>query len=548
MKRPTRITRPAISFQPEARNQFYSGIAAVADMLAVGLGPLSGHVLVDDTTRKRVETLDDAATTLRRIISLGQADLDVGAMLVRGVIWQLEQRVGDGGKSAAILLHELVSEGMRQVTAGASAMRLIAGLRRGADVAAAAVRTQARPVLGERNLAAVARTLTHDDALAAILGEMSYLLGADGYLHMEMHVAPYLERVYIGGARYAATCVSAYFYSEPERKRAVAAAPAMVLLDKPLAEAEQALTLLNILVAADHKHVVVVAPEISGAALNLLVANHMQPVDKRKIAIMGVKLSAVGDELRTALQDLALMTGATVLGDANVRPIRAARAADIGTANRVEFADASLIVTATGERRNMVQHEIAAARRRLAALAYDDSERPALIRRLAALSGGLGVLKIGDYYSTGRDLRRAQAERAWKVLSAVQRGGVVPGGGATLLHCQTAVLAAADHEADADVALGMRVLAHALPAPQRQILLNASVAAPAVYLHRLQTAGAPAAFDVLSSTVVDAHAQGLLDATDVVLGILDSAVSGATMALSTDTIVYHRKPKQSTTP
>lgn len=97
----------------------------------------------------------------------------------------------------------------------------------------------------------------------------------------------------------------------------------MVLLDKPLAEAEQALTLLNILVAADHKHVVVVAPEISGAALNLLVANHMQPVDKRKIAIMGVKLSAVGDELRTALQDLALMTGATVLGDANVRPIRA---------------------------------------------------------------------------------------------------------------------------------------------------------------------------------------------------------------------------------
>jgi len=193
MDRPTRITRPAISHQPETRNQFYRGIAAVADMLAAGLGPLNGHVLVDDTTRKRVETMDDAATTLRRIISLGHADLDVGAMLVRGVLWQLEQRLGDGGKSTAILLHELVKSGMRQVTAGANAMRLVEGMRRGAAAAAIVLRAQAWSVAGERTLAAVARTLTHDDDLAAVLGEMSYLLGADGYLHLEMHVAPYLE-------------------------------------------------------------------------------------------------------------------------------------------------------------------------------------------------------------------------------------------------------------------------------------------------------------------------------------------------------------------
>jgi chaperonin GroEL len=363
-----------------------------------------------------------------------------------------------------------------------------------------------------------------------------------------MHVAPYLERVYIGGARYRAQIASAYFYTETERKRAVAAAPAVVLLDKPLAEAEQALALLTALVSADHKQVVIVGPELTGAALNLLVANHVQPADKRKIAVMGIKLSAGGDELRSALQDLALMTGATVLGDGNARPVSSVRAADIGRANRVEFAEGHVIVTAESDRRSMVQNEIASARRRLAALPYDDSERPALVRRLAALSGGVGVLKIGDYYSTSRELRRTQAERAWKVLSAVQRGGVVPGGGAALLHCRPAVLAAADRTADEEVALGMRVLAQALPALQRQILVNASVAAPAVFLDQLQTAGAPAAFDAIAATVVDAHAQGLLDATDIVLSILNTAVSGATMALSTDTIVYHRKPKQSTTP
>jgi chaperonin GroEL len=542
------VTRPTLAFQPDARAQFLAGILALADMLALTLGPTGGPVMSYDATRHKVEALDDAATTLRRILGLGRPDLDVGAMLLRGVIWRLEQQVGDGGATTVVLLRALVEEGMRQVTAGANAMRLNEGLRRGAAIAIDALRAQSRPVAGERSLAAVARAVMQDDDLAAMLGEMSYLLGADGHLQIESYVAPYLERQYLGGAHYSAEINSMYFYSEPERKRAVLAAPAIILLDKPLTEAAPAVALLEAAVSAGHKTLLIIAPDVSGAALNLLVANHMQPADKRKLAILAVKPRAVGDERRFALQDLAAMTGASVLGELGARTAQSARPEDVGVAQRVEFAGQNLVVTMEGARRSVIQTQIADLSSRLAQLPYDDEERPLLTRRLAALTGGIGVLKIGAYHPPARELRRAQAERAWKVLSAVQRGGVVAGGGAALLHCQAAVLAAAAQEPEADCALGMRVLAHSLAAPQRQILTNAGVTAPAPLIQRLIELGAPAAYDVEAAAIVDATARGPLDAADVVAAVLHAAVSGATMTLSTDTIVYHRKPQQSLTP
>jgi chaperonin GroEL len=542
------VTRPGLAFQPDAGNQFFGGIAALADMLALTLGPTSGPVMSYDETRRKAEVLDDAATTLRRILGLGRPDLDVGAMLLRGVVWRLEQQVGDGGATAVVLMRALIAEGMRQVSSGANAMRLIEGMRRGAVVALDALRSQSHPVTGERSLAAVARAVMQDDDLAAVLGEMSYLLGADGHLQIESYVAPYLERQYLGGAHYGAEISSMYFYTEPERKRTVLSSPAVALLDKPLTEAEQAVALLEAAINAGRKSLLIIAPDVSGPALNLLVTNHMQPADKRKLIILAVKPKAVGDERRFALQDLAAMTGAAVLGEIGERTARTARAEDLGIAQRVEFADRSLVVTMESERRSVIQEQIVDLGNRLARTPYDDDERPILTRRLAALTGGIGVLKIGAYHQPARDLRRAQAERAWKVLSAVQRGGVVAGGGGALLHCQSALLAAAVHEPEADCELGMRVLAQALLAPQRQILTNAGVTAPAVYLQRLVEMGAPATYDVASATIVDAQRSGLLDATDVVAAVLQAAVSGAIMALSTDAIVYHRKPQQSFTP
>jgi chaperonin GroEL len=541
------VTRPSVVGQPFARAQFLSGIALLTEMLAATLGPSGGPVASYDNERRVVETFDDAATALRRIISLGRPDLDVGAMLVRNAIWRLEQRVGDGGAATAVLLRALVESGARQVAAGANAMRLAEGMRRGMDAALDALRAQAQPAGDERRLALLARSLMRDDDLAAVLGELSFLLGPDGHLQIETYVAPYLQRSYIAGAHYPARIASMYFYGEGAnavQRRAVLAAPAVALVDEPLKQTEQVLPLLEGALAAGRSALLIVAPEISGAALSLLVANHTLPADKRKLSLLAVSLKASSEERRWALPDLALISGASVLGPDHLREAASARAGDLGSAPRAEFADGSLVVTMEPGRRAAVQGVIGALRARLAGMDADDPQRPALVRQLATLAGGIGVLKIGALSQPERDLRKTQAERGWKVLAGVQRGGVVAGGGAALLHCAPAVRAPAAEEPEADVALGARVLADALDAPLRRIMVNAGVAAPAVWVQRLAECGAPFAYDALAGRIVHAPEAGLLDAAEVVAAALEAAVSAATMALTTDAIVYHRKPEQ----
>ena len=181
-------------------------------------------------------------------------------------------------------------------------------------------------------------------------------------------------------------------------------------------------------------------------------------------------------------------------------------------------------------------------------MALNDAARPALARRLAALSGGLGVLKVGAVSKLATELRKSQAERTLQVLSAVQRSGLVAGAGAAFVHCIPAVQAAAAPHLGDDVRLGVQVLAEALAAPMRQLLQNAGVRPPAVIIDRVAAGGPAMTYDWEQSAVVDAHAAGVVDAAGVLATVLQTAASGALMALSTDAIVYHKNPAQSMEP
>jgi chaperonin GroEL len=540
---------PQVAGGAEARRQLQLGITRMADVLAPTLGPAGTPVLVEGNTRNHIDLLDDAATVARRILSLGDPRLDVGAMLVRNVVWRVSQRAGDGGATAAVLMRAILDGGLRQITAGANAMQLIRGVRLGMEAASAALLAQAEPCGDETQLAAAARTVTRDDELAAILGEMSYLLGPDAPVQIETYVAPYLQREYIAGAVCKAKILSAHFYTESERKRAALPAPAVALLEHNLTSAEQAVGLLRATLEAGRASLLIIAPDVSGQALQLLVANHAQPAAKRKVAVLATALTLVGEERATALQDLALLSGATLLGTNAGRDAAKATAADLGFVLRAEFNAQKLAVIAEPARRAAVQDEIATVRRRLDQMTLDDKDRPALARRLAMLSGGLGVLKVGAVSKLATELRKSQAERTLQVLSAVQRSGLVAGAGAAFIHCIPAVQAAAANEdLTDDVRVGLRVLADALSAPTRQILHNARIEPPAVVIDRIASAGPRATYDWEQGAVVDAHAAGVVDAAGVLLAVLQTAASGAMMALSTDAVVYHKKPAQSMEP
>jgi chaperonin GroEL len=540
---------PHVATQADARHHLQLGVTRMADVLAPTLGPAGTPVFVEGNTRSHIDLLDDAATVARRIISLGDPRLDVGAMLLRNVVWRVSQRAGDGGATAAVLMRAIFDGGLRQVTGGANAMQLARGIRLGLDAAVAALLAQARPCGDESQLAAAARTVTRDDELSAILGEMSYLLGADAPVEIATYVAPYLQREYIAGAVYKAKISSARFYTESERKRAALTAPAIALTDQNLTTAEAAVALLNATIEAGRTSLLIVAPDVSGAALQVLVTNHSQPTETRKVAVLATTITLVGEERTWALYDLALLAGATIFGTPSGRNASKATSADLGSALRAEFSSDKLAVVAEHERRAAVQDEITLLRNRLAEIPLDEKERPPLERRVAALSGGMGVLKVGDVSKLATELRKTKAERTLKVLSAVQRSGLVAGAGAAYVHCIPAVLAAADEQGlPDDVRLGMRVLAEALRAPMRQLLQNGGVEPPALVIQRVADTGVEATFDWEQQAVVDAHAAGVVDAADVLVTVLQSAGSGAMMALSTDAIVYHKKPVQSFEP
>ena len=545
------MNRPQVVGQPTTYKQIQRGINVVVDLLAPTLGPTGGNIVSQTDRSERYELLTDSAVALRRVISLGSPQLDIGAMTVRSMVWRVGQRAGDGGATTAVLMRALFNEGVRQIAAGANAMQLTRGMRQAADLVIDGLRAQARPIAGEDELAAVARTITQEAPLAAVLGEMSSLLGPDAHVSIEKFVAPYLQRRYIGGARYKAEIASMYFYTDSANKVAVAPAPAVAVVADRLTQTDEVIPLMEAAIANGKKALVIIAPAISGDALGLLVHNHQQPEDKRKLQVLAAKLTSVGDELRQARQDIALMVGANMLGRDEVHSAAQARPGDLGEAQRVEFGDKALVIVAHRGERETIQQEVTNLRNQLARLPLDDDERPKVVRRLSTLTGGVGELKVGAHTKSQRALLENTAERALKVLSAAQKGGVIPGAGAALHHCVPQLRAAADAAAAAsnpDLALGMRVLANALSAPLAQIVTNTGIDSPAVIGHRLEEAGSPATYDALEGKVVDAFAAGILDATDVAVMVVQSAVSGAMMALSTDTIVYHRKPQQALSP
>lgn len=548
------MPKPKVVGQPKSTEHFTLGINVMADLLAPTLGPIGGVVANQRDVQKKPELLDDSATAMRRILNLGDPRMDVGAMLMRSMVWRVVQRAGDGGATAAVISRALYHEAMRMTAAGINAMRLSKGVDLGVARAVSALRTQAHAVADENELANVALTVIREPDLAAVLGEMSYLLGPEAHVNVEKYVAPYLHRQYHPGANYRAQIASMYLYTDGIQKRAVLPAGVIALVDGKLEELEQIVAILQAALKTDAKSLTVVAASFSDEVIGVMTANSRTAAtdggnneDKakgRKLTITGVKFKDVGDARREEYDDLAMLTGATVLGRSWTKPIDMVGPEDLGRVIRAEFGSEMLHVVPERQSADVRAKE-AELRAKLANMTLDDEARPQLVKRLSAMSGGMGVLKIGTDSKYDREVMAQNAERALKVLSAAQHGGVAPGGGAALFHC---IPALDDVEVEGEVAYGVEIVRRALAAPMRQILENAHVPSASVIMDQVREAGPRATYDVITKRVVDAYDGGILDVVDVLETVLRTAASGALMALTTDTIVYHKKPEQAFAP
>ncbi len=533
------MPKPSVILQPDAAAYLKRGFDQLADLLAITLGPTQGVILNDSQNRNEPQMLDDAATAARRMVALPDRREDVGAMLLRHLVWRVHEEVGDGTATTAVLAKALLNEGTKMVAAGANVMRVLAGMRQAIQIALSALAEMAQPVKGQEELAAVATAVTNEPDLSWVIGEMYHLLGVDAYITIENFVAPYLDRVYLEGGFWNGNLVSPYLVTAHSNQRAIQSDCWVLLYDDHLQSTDELATLLTLVSEQDNQNLLFVAHQMNAEVVNYLVSAHSHPENKINIVATAIKMGGLTG--LQELEDLALLTGAKIFGGVAGRPLSGITLEDLGTARRVESDKNGLhVIGGSGDKR-AVREEIEALQTQLNHLDTNADERGTVQKRLARFSGSSGLLNIGARTKAERQVLRRKAEQGIKAVAATLEEGVLPGGG--IAYVIAAQQIDPESVAEIDVQMGMRAVRQALVAPFYRIFENAKKPAPAVALQDALEAGDGHVFDILHDQISLAKEAGVMDAAKVLRRALETAASGAEMALSVDVTVLKKNPR-----
>lgn len=539
------MLKPAVIFAPHATEQLNMGFEQLAKLLAATLGPSQGAVLSAKDAAGAPELLTDAATIARRMVGLPDRRQDVGAMLLRQLVWRMHERLGDGAATTAVLAHALLQHTTHLRAAGANPMIMQQGIRAAAQTAVSTLRTLAQPATDWETLAAVGHSVTGHPQLGDILGELVELLGANGHISLNDTLSPTLDRVYLNGGRWQGSLISPYLMTATAVRQASHSNVHIALYADRLHDAPALPPLLEAIAQSKTPNLLLVAYEFNDDVRNTLVGTHTSSDNKLNIA--AVKLNRGGEYGRDELEDLALLTGATVLGSEKGRPLSSLHSSDLGQAGRIEASETHLLVQQGRGSAPQLRQQIENLQHYAHSLPFGDSDRQRFQERIARLSGNNAILHVGAHTKAERTFLHQAAEQGVKAVQAAARGGVLPGGTTAYLHCLAAVQNLAD-SLSGDARFGAQAVAQALQAPFATLLHNGGVTVPALPQQEILAQPPGLLFDVVTGKLADARAAGLLDAAEVVIGALETAVSGTIMASSIDTLVLHKKPEMSYEP
>ena len=499
------------------------------------LGPLPRTVAVEDIDSGRpIEVLDDAATILRRIIELPDPYVNMGAMLLRHAVWRTYDAVGDGGATTAVLLQSIINHVEPFIAAGGDPMLVRKHLQRALELVTVALRAQSRPLLGPSEIASAALSLCHDPALAKMLGEILDIIGPDGCLLVEDSYNAGLSRQYVEGVHWNQGYLSPYFITDEDKQEVRLDGPMILIGDLRLTHADDLVPLMDRLVTAHCPALLVIAEEVSGSALALLLANHRQGT----LPCAAVRAPFQGPQRARILEDLAVLTGGRVVTEAGGERAASLTLDDLGRANHVWVNSGNFGVHGGDADPIALRRRIAEVKAELAAADQPD-DREAVRHRLGKLMGGVAMLYIGAESEGAQRVRKGLAQRTVKALRLAMEAGVVPGGGAAYLDCRRALSAAAAGSPDERVAF--EALEAALEEPLAVIATNAGFERNGV-IAQLQAAKPGYCFDANTGQVVDMWQAGILDPLPVLQKALEVAVSGAIMVLTSDVLIHKREP------
>ena len=539
------MPRHGVVFQPATRRGIQRGLDQLVNAVRPTLGPRPRLVAIDniDYHSNTPQLFDDGGTIARYLIQLQGREADMGAMLVRDLLWRLQQQVGDGTATAAVIVQKVYSEGVRYLAAGGNAMQLKRHLERGMRLILEQLSGQTIQLSGKEKLARLAESLCYDPPLAHYLGEIFDIIGEWGRLEIRKGQSREVVREYVEGMYWDQGLLSREMFTDHSKPRVEFEDAAILISDLEIEEPIQLFPALEMAIRTEIPALLIIAEKLSAKAINFLLRNK----DPEKFQVIAVRTPGWDKaEKAAALQDLAILTGGRPFVKAAGDTFDRIRPEDLGHARRA-WADYKHfgIVGGKGDPRLLRQH-IAELRR-----GYENTEkvqdREAMQARVGKLLGGTATLWVGGVTEMEIEARVELAKRTAATMRAAMREGVLPGGGVALLACRPVLRERLAESTDADERAAYRILTTALEEPFRAIVANAGYDASDV-MAEVRLAGPGYGFDVTSGQVVDMVQAGIYDVTMVQKAVVFGALTTAAMALTVDVLVLHREPEQAPLP
>jgi chaperonin GroEL len=524
-----------MSYRAEAREKLLRGATALTDALRVTLGPRSKCVLIEKKFGKPIVCND--GVTIAKELELQDVEENLGSRMLREAAERTGDAVGDGTTTATILAHAIFSEGLRNIAAGASAIDLKRGLDMALRVAVESIKSYSRPITGRKETAQIATISAHNDAaLGELVADAMEKIGAEGVVSVEEAKGTETSLEVVEGMQFDRGFLSPYFITDLERAEAVIEDPVILLYEKKITNVKDLLPVLE-QVAQQHAPLLIVADDVEGDALATLVVNKIRGI----LACIAVKAPGYGDHRKSLLQDMAVVTGGKFIsGDLGVT-LESLKLADLGRARRVVCdKDSTTIIGGHGSK------EAISGRcqelRRLIEKTTSDYDKEKLQQRLAKLSGGVAVLRVGAPSEAEMKSMKEALDDAICATKAATAEGILPGGGLTLIRA-TQALEQAETAYEGDVKTGFRILRRALEAPTRQIAENSAIDG-GVAIAQMKASQGNIGLDATTGKYVDLVEAGIIDPTKVVRLVLENAVSVAgTLLLTEATMTEVPEPK-----
>jgi chaperonin GroEL len=519
-------------FNEEARRALKRGVDKLADAVSTTLGPKGRNVALDKKFGAPTVTHD--GVTVAKEIELEDPYENMGAQLLKEAATKTNDIAGDGTTTATVLAQAIINEGLKNIAAGANPMLLKRGIEAATDAVAAAIREMAMPISTRDEIGSVATTSAQDANIGGLIADVMDKVGKDGVITVEESKGLEFETEYVEGMNFDRGYISPYFITSADSMEAVISEAYILINEKKISAAQDIVPILEKLVQIGRRDLVIIAEDVDGEALATLVLNKLRGM----LNVLAIKAPGFGDRRKAMLQDIAALTGGTVISEDTGRKLENVSINDLGRARKVvSDKETTTIIDGAGDEKdikgrvNEIKIEIDKS--------TSDYDREKLQERLAKLSGGVAVIRVGAATEVELKEKKHRVEDALSAARAAVEEGIVPGGGVALINAISALDSVNLHDADENT--GVQILRRALEAPMKKIVANAGMDGAVVVqnVRREQAAqkNLNIGYDVLAGQYLDMIVAGYGDPAKVTRGALENAASIAAMVLTTEALI-----------